>query len=63
MLKDTSKEIMIITDGSWVHPRASPKRVKIAEKEKWQKSFFFNGKSKNGMRNDMAFVQVIQSHA
>ena len=40
MLKDTLKEIMIITEGSWGHPRASPKRVKIAEKEKWQKSFF-----------------------
>ena len=40
MLKDTLKEIMIFNEGSWGHPRASPKRVKIAEKEKWQRSFF-----------------------
>ena len=45
MLKDTLKEIMIFNEGSWGHSRASPKRVKIAEKEKWQRSFF-SGKIK-----------------
>ena len=44
MLKDILREIMIFNEGSWGHPRASPKRVKIAEKEKWQKILFFQGK-------------------
>ena len=62
MLKDTLREIMIFNEGSWGHPRASPKSENSGKGE-MAKFLFFKGKSRNGMRNDMAFVQVIQSLA
>ena len=56
MLKDTLKEIM----GS---PKGLTKESEKSGKGEMAKILFSSGKSRNGMRNDMMFVQVKKSYA
>ena len=44
-------------------PKGLTKESENSGKGEMAKILFFNGKSRNGMRNDMAFVQVIKSYA
>ena len=43
-------------------PKGLTKESENSGKGEMAKILFIKGKSRNGMRNDMAFVQVIKSH-